>query len=587
MNGIRVVHQDILKFNDSQGLTNIVSFIKNKRKFSEHGYKCGEVYVMPPFNGECVVLCVHGQVPFLEVYARKIDVEKHEPIRLIDLLDTDVHIVDSCTFELKKVGQKRWKLRAENSLKRDKWIDCIKEIQTSCESELCFDDTDTQIVTQDFRTLLSHNLSQSQHNLSSPSLTSPSSPPNSSTLPRSSAPRERRDSAESNLYSADPVRKSQPMPVPSSPPMLIPSRSFNEDFLRQSPRSVSSVRSLPATSSPRTVRTRRTILDMPISSPGHSTTTLNSPSQAFSCPQSPAPNFGRFEFGKPKKYPLDKPIPLPSLPEIHTDSGVEMVETSNEFKSNRNSNSSNSNRDSMNSKGSNQENDPSEVKGDIYGYYGLLKSPGLNNNQIYDNTLSEITNDNTKQVNLVLSFCTESLKLVKAFGKIWIVGWETKLQRMVGGTLHYGDHLVAINGKPVNSTSDLMDLFHGCPAGIPVRLTISPTPFGQAFVLRKPNRGNLPLGIELYKNKNRIEMIKPGSVASMAGLPANTKSFLIPEEEVPSIITEVEHHPLDPSSKDSEALQKMNSIPPGQAFTVIIHPRDFVKTLKAQSNSVK
>ncbi|CAD5234106.1 unnamed protein product [Bursaphelenchus xylophilus] len=562
MNGIRVVHQDTLRLNDSQGLSSIVTFIKNKRRFSEHGYKCGEVYVMPPFNGESVVLCVHGQVPFLEIYARRLDVEKHEPVKLMDLLDTDVNVVDSCTFELKKVGQKRWRLRAENSLKRDKWIECIRNVQKSCESELALDDqTQTSSLTEDFRALLSSN----------------------------TMPRERKDSSESNLYSADPVRVSQPLPFPKSPPLLIPSRSFNEDMWRQSPRSVTSVRSLPEGSSPRPIRTRKTILDMPINAGGLSST-LNSPPRAFSCPQSPqspAPSFGRLDFGKGKKF-ADKPIiPLPSLPEINNDSGVDMVETSREFKSNRNSNSSSSNRDSMNSKNSNQENDPHELKPDIYGYYGLFRNTAFNNNQIYDNSLTDVANENSKQVNLVLSFCTESLKMVKAFGKIWIVGWEPKLQRLVGGILHYGDHLAAINGKPVNSNSDLMDLFCGCPMGIPVRLTINPTPFGQSFVLRKPNKGKLPLGVELHKNKNRIESILPGSVASMAGLPAKMGSFLIQEEQVPSIITEVEDHPLDPSSRDSEALQKMDAIPLGQSFTVIVHPRDFIKVLKTESKSIK
>lgn len=72
------------------------------------------MYVMPPFNGEYVVLCVHGQVPFLEVYAKKGDVTGHLPIRLTDLIEVSVESVDSCTFELKKVGGKRWRLRAEN-----------------------------------------------------------------------------------------------------------------------------------------------------------------------------------------------------------------------------------------------------------------------------------------------------------------------------------------------------------------------------------------------------------------------------------------------------------------------------------------
>lgn len=59
-------------------------------------------------------------------------------------------------------------------------------------------------------------------------------------------------------------------------------------------------------------------------------------------------------------------------------------------------------------------------------------------------------------------------------------------------------------------------------------------------------------------------------------------SFSNPGQTVQSVITEVEDIPLDMFSKNKEPLQKIDSIPSGHSFSVVVHPRDFVKLLKAQ-----
>lgn len=56
---------------------------------------------------------------------------------------------------------------------------------------------------------------------------------------------------------------------------------------------------------------------------------------------------------------------------------------------------------------------------------------------------------------------------------------------------------------------------------------------------------------------------------------------------MPAVITEVEGIPLNPFAKNEQFFQRVEKLPQGTSFNIIIHPCDLIKLIKCQLKTQK
>uniref|UniRef100_A0A7E4UVQ7 PH domain-containing protein n=1 Tax=Panagrellus redivivus TaxID=6233 RepID=A0A7E4UVQ7_PANRE len=189
-----------------------------------------------------------------------------------------------------------------------------------------------------------------------------------------------------------------------------------------------------------------------------------------------------------------------------------------------------------------------------------------------------------KTVSILMTLCVEHLKLVEINGRIWVSGWSEEKNGALCHLLHFGDQIVEVNDTPVRSLSELPGIFLGARPGIPIPFKIRSTPHGQTYTLTKPKNVYTPrsFGIVLHKKKNRIEEVVPRSPAFLSGIPAKMSPFLYGRTEVSSVITEVNGIPLNPFAANDLFYKRMEQVPNGTDFQIVVQPKDFITLIKDQ-----
>ncbi|CAJ0955335.1 unnamed protein product, partial [Mesorhabditis belari] len=192
-----------------------------------------------------------------------------------------------------------------------------------------------------------------------------------------------------------------------------------------------------------------------------------------------------------------------------------------------------------------------------------------------------------RSVSVSLTMLIESVLFVEIGNRVWVGGWTQNLDQQLSCLFRVGDELVEVENTPVHGIENIPQLFYDLSTpGSPITLQIRPIPNAITCRLVKPFHSGKDLGIVLHKEKNKISNIIEDSAAYRRGIPKTITSYFEPNLQTPTVITEVNHRRLNPLSKSSEPLQRINAVREGMEFSITLQPYDFMKEMKKQLRKV-
>ncbi|KRZ45301.1 Golgin subfamily A member 4 [Trichinella pseudospiralis] len=171
------------------------------------------------------------------------------------------------------------------------------------------------------------------------------------------------------------------------------------------------------------------------------------------------------------------------------------------------------------------------------------------------------------------------IAFVNISGFLWISGWH-EVQGLINlrTFVHVGDRVMAIDGQPLNSESQLEECIkRSLDTSRQCEILLKRMPMARVFLFKRFCDGE-DVGLILKNGKNEILNVTQDSAAWRAGFRAKTESKLHPHLETTWYITEINGRPINMFLKNGECKQRLSAI--GREISVLVQPTDFIKAVK-------
>ncbi|KRY32971.1 Golgin subfamily A member 4 [Trichinella spiralis] len=171
------------------------------------------------------------------------------------------------------------------------------------------------------------------------------------------------------------------------------------------------------------------------------------------------------------------------------------------------------------------------------------------------------------------------IAFVNISGFLWISGWQ-EIQGLVNlrAFVHIGDRLMAIDGRPLDSESQLEECIkRNLDTSRQCEILLKRMPMAKVFLFKRFCDGE-DVGLVLKNGKNEIVNVVQDSAAWRAGFRAKTESKLHPHLETTWYITEINGRPINVFLKNGECKQRLSAI--GREISVVVQRTDFIKAVK-------
>ncbi|KRY08264.1 Golgin subfamily A member 4 [Trichinella patagoniensis] len=171
------------------------------------------------------------------------------------------------------------------------------------------------------------------------------------------------------------------------------------------------------------------------------------------------------------------------------------------------------------------------------------------------------------------------IAFVNISGFLWISGWQ-EIQGLVNlrTFVHIGDRLMAIDGRPLDSESQLEECIkRNLDTSRQCEILLKRMPMAKVFLFKRFCDGE-DVGLVLKNGKNEIVNVAQDSAAWRAGFRAKTESKLHPHLETTWYITEINGRPINMFLKNGECKQRLSAI--GREISVVMQRTDFIKAVK-------
>uniref|UniRef100_A0A0N5C9W0 PH domain-containing protein n=1 Tax=Strongyloides papillosus TaxID=174720 RepID=A0A0N5C9W0_STREA len=199
-----------------------------------------------------------------------------------------------------------------------------------------------------------------------------------------------------------------------------------------------------------------------------------------------------------------------------------------------------------------------------------------------------------RNLSLCYTVIAEHIVFVEISGRVFVGGWTIQMHPKLIGLIHVGDEIIECDNKIIKD----LDHFHNilCEhdlSGNPLSLRIRSIPFGKVFFIKKLPKSTPEelLGLILKRKKNVImNDNKEVYLKSENGLGENninTKSEMVYEtltkqDSSSPVITELNDKPTNMfATSDDHLYRRIDKLPKNSHFSIIIHPRDFSRLIKA------
>ncbi|KRX20083.1 Golgin subfamily A member 4 [Trichinella nelsoni] len=163
--------------------------------------------------------------------------------------------------------------------------------------------------------------------------------------------------------------------------------------------------------------------------------------------------------------------------------------------------------------------------------------------------------------------------------KFKISGWQ-EIQGLVNlrTFVHIGDRLMAIDGRPLDSESQLEECIkRNLDTSRQCEILLKRMPMAKVFLFKRFCDGE-DVGLVLKNGKNEIVNVAQDSASWRAGFRAKTESKLHPHLETTWYITEINGRPINMFLKNGECKQRLSAI--GREISVVVQRTDFIKAVK-------
>ncbi|KRX20081.1 Golgin subfamily A member 4 [Trichinella nelsoni] len=171
------------------------------------------------------------------------------------------------------------------------------------------------------------------------------------------------------------------------------------------------------------------------------------------------------------------------------------------------------------------------------------------------------------------------IAFVNISGFLWISGWQ-EIQGLVNlrTFVHIGDRLMAIDGRPLDSESQLEECIkRNLDTSRQCEILLKRMPMAKVFLFKRFCDGE-DVGLVLKNGKNEIVNVAQDSASWRAGFRAKTESKLHPHLETTWYITEINGRPINMFLKNGECKQRLSAI--GREISVVVQRTDFIKAVK-------
>ncbi|CEF60129.1 Pleckstrin homology domain-containing protein [Strongyloides ratti] len=199
-----------------------------------------------------------------------------------------------------------------------------------------------------------------------------------------------------------------------------------------------------------------------------------------------------------------------------------------------------------------------------------------------------------RNLSLVYTVIAEHIVFVEISGRVFVGGWTIQMHPKLIGLIHVGDEIIECDNKIIKD----LEHFHNilCQhdlSGNPISLRIRSIPFGKVFFIKKIPKTSPEelLGLILKRKKNVIVndnreiFLKSENCTNENNI--NSKNEMIYEtlttqDSTSPVITELNDKPTNMfATSDDHLYRRIDKLPKNSHFSIIIHPRDFSRLIKA------
>uniref|UniRef100_A0A0N4ZB14 PH domain-containing protein n=1 Tax=Parastrongyloides trichosuri TaxID=131310 RepID=A0A0N4ZB14_PARTI len=198
-----------------------------------------------------------------------------------------------------------------------------------------------------------------------------------------------------------------------------------------------------------------------------------------------------------------------------------------------------------------------------------------------------------RNLSLVYTVLAEHIVFVEISGRVFVGGWTTAMHPKLVGLLHVGDEIIECDNTSIKDLEHFNNILcqHDL-SGNAVSLRIRSIPFGKVFFIKKVAKSTpeqlLSLIIKRKKNvitnDNKESIEKTEDVS--CGNNINSKQGITYEsttiDSSSPVITELNDKPTNIfATTDDHLYRRIDKLPKNSHFSIIVHPRDFSRLIKA------